>query len=215
MTSSASSGRLQIAFTPPLIWGTAKASNFAQRSATAPTKWWAFLLYCVRVYQIQGRFSNSLVLKPISKRHTFWLCVELRHWSYTQRERHTSEHRNSSKPRCLTKSFRVTTSSRVARSKRLSSVGHRRTCAKEAENDHLHLAQSSQQLQSTWQKLNRKEICFKNINNTPAYWWGKQNAARLKFDPKPSEAIFSAVFSHFDKCRSEVAGDVISSAAVK
>ena len=28
----------------------------------------------------------------------------------------------------------------------------------------------------------------------PTIWWGRQNAAPLKFDPKPSEAAFSAVF---------------------
>ena len=33
-------------------------------------------------------------------------------------------------------------------------------------------------------------------------------------DPNPSEAAFLAVFSNFDKCRREVAGDVISGAAL-
>ena len=46
-------------------------------------------------------------------------------------------------------------------------------------------------------------------------WWGTQNAAPLKLDPKPSEAAFSAVFLKFDnKYRSEIAGDVISGEAV-
>ena len=31
-------------------------------------------------------------------------------------------------------------------------------------------------------------------NKMPTNWWGRQNAAPLKFDPKPSEAAFSAVF---------------------
>ena len=35
-----------------------------------------------------------------------------------------------------------------------------------------------------------------------------------KFDPKPSEAAFSAVCSNFDKCRPEVTGDVISGPAL-
>ena len=35
-----------------------------------------------------------------------------------------------------------------------------------------------------------------------------------KFDWKPPEASFSAVFSNFDKCRAEEADDVISSMAV-
>ena len=48
----------------------------------------------------------------------------------------------------------------------------------------------------------------------PIKWWGRQNAAPLKFDPKPSEAAFSAVFSNFDKCRLEIAGDVMSDVAV-
>ena len=48
----------------------------------------------------------------------------------------------------------------------------------------------------------------------PTYWWDKQNAAPLKFDPKPSQAALSAVFANFDKCRSEAAGDVISGVAV-
>ena len=43
---------------------------------------------------------------------------------------------------------------------------------------------------------------------------GSQNAAPLKFDPKPSEAAFSAIFSNFDKCRPKAAGDVVSGAAV-
>ena len=39
-----------------------------------------------------------------------------------------------------------------------------------------------------------------------------QNAAPLKFDPKPSKAAFSATS---DNCRPEVASDVISSLAVE
>ena len=30
--------------------------------------------------------------------------------------------------------------------------------------------------------------------NKPTNWWGRKNAAPLKFDPKPKEAAFSAVF---------------------
>ena len=36
-----------------------------------------------------------------------------------------------------------------------------------------------------------------------------------KFDRKPSEVAFSAAFSSFDKCRLEVASDVISGVAVQ
>ena len=38
----------------------------------------------------------------------------------------------------------------------------------------------------------------------PTNWWewDRQNAAPLKFDPKPSEAAFSAVFD--EKCRLEL-----------
>ena len=31
-------------------------------------------------------------------------------------------------------------------------------------------------------------------NKMPTNWWGRQNAAPLKFDPKPSEVAFSASF---------------------
>ena len=31
------------------------------------------------------------------------------------------------------------------------------------------------------------------INKTSTNWWGRQNAAPLKFDPKSSEVAFSAV----------------------
>ena len=41
-------------------------------------------------------------------------------------------------------------------------------------------------------------------------WWA-DNAALVKFDPKPAEAAFSAIFSNLDKCQSDVAGEVISS----
>ena len=37
----------------------------------------------------------------------------------------------------------------------------------------------------------------------------------LKFDPKPSEAPFSAVLFNFDKCRPKVASDVISGVTVE
>ena len=47
-------------------------------------------------------------------------------------------------------------------------------------------------------------------NKKPSNWWGRQNAAPLKFDPKLSKAVFLAVFSNFDKCRPEVADEVIS-----
>ena len=36
-------------------------------------------------------------------------------------------------------------------------------------------------------------------NKMPTNWWGRQNAAGLKFDPKPSEAAFLAVFFNFGK----------------
>ena len=52
-------------------------------------------------------------------------------------------------------------------------------------------------------------------NKKPTNWWGRQNSAPLKFDPKPSEAAFWTVFSNFDKCQLEVAGNVISGVAVE
>ena len=35
--------------------------------------------------------------------------------------------------------------------------------------------------------------CVVLPNKVSTNWWGRQNAAPLKFDPKPSEAAFSAV----------------------
>ena len=52
-------------------------------------------------------------------------------------------------------------------------------------------------------------------NKMTTNWWGRQNAASLKFDPKPSDAAFRSFFSNFGKCRSKVAGDIISGVAVK
>ena len=53
---------------------------------------------------------------------------------------------------------------------------------------------------------------MQKLYKNPTNWWGRQNnTASLKFDPKPLEAAFSAVFfSIFDLCRSEVADHVIS-----
>ena len=54
-------------------------------------------------------------------------------------------------------------------------------------------------------------------NKKPTYWWGtgeRLKAVKLKFDQKPQEAAFSAVSSNFEKCRREVADDVISGLAV-
>ena len=44
----------------------------------------------------------------------------------------------------------------------------------------------------------------------PPIVWAGQNAAPLTFGSKPSEAALPAVLWNFDKCRREVAGDVIS-----
>ena len=38
-------------------------------------------------------------------------------------------------------------------------------------------------------------------NKKPTNWWGKKNAAPLKFSPKPSEAPFWTICSKFHKCR--------------
>ena len=51
-------------------------------------------------------------------------------------------------------------------------------------------------------KLTDKRRCmdFFNLdklltkNKKPTNWWGRQNATALKFDPKQSELVFSAVF---------------------
>ena len=45
----------------------------------------------------------------------------------------------------------------------------------------------------------------------PKNWF---SAAPLKFDPKPSEAIYAAILSNFEKCRPEVADNVIADVAV-
>ena len=55
-----------------------------------------------------------------------------------------------------------------------------------------------------------------NFNKKHTNWCGRQNAVPLKFDRKPKEvALFSAVFSNFEKCRPEVADDVISGVATE
>ena len=54
---------------------------------------------------------------------------------------------------------------------------------------------------------------YHDANKKLTNWWGKQNAAPLKFDPKLSEVAFS-VFPNFDKCRPEIADDVIFGEAV-
>ena len=53
-------------------------------------------------------------------------------------------------------------------------------------------------------------VMNKIYRGMPNNWWGMQNAAPIKYDQKLSEAAFSAVFLTFDKCRFEVAGDVMS-----
>ena len=45
-------------------------------------------------------------------------------------------------------------------------------------------------------------------NKKPTNWWGRHNAATLKFHSKQQEAAFSTVFR--DNFRPEVVGDVIS-----
>ena len=49
----------------------------------------------------------------------------------------------------------------------------------------------------------------------PTNWFGRKNAPPLKFDPKPQEEAFSAVYSNFSKCQPKVAGEVISGKAVE
>ena len=51
-------------------------------------------------------------------------------------------------------------------------------------------------------------------NKKTTKWWGRQNTAPLKFELKPSEATFSAVFPNLDIFRPEVADDVISGVAM-
>ena len=48
----------------------------------------------------------------------------------------------------------------------------------------------------------------------PTNWWDRQDAAPLKFDPKPVGGGIFGRFLNFGKCRSEVAGEVISGVAV-
>ena len=61
------------------------------------------------------------------------------------------------------------------------------------------------------------EVCAKiRFNKNPTNWWGRQNAGKLKFDKKPWKAEFLAVFfSKFEKCRPDVADDVISGVTVE
>ena len=47
--------------------------------------------------------------------------------------------------------------------------------------------------------LYRRAMSFNTFNKKPTYGWGRQNALPLKFDPKPSEATFSAVLLNNDK----------------
>ena len=66
-----------------------------------------------------------------------------------------------------------------------------------------------------YNRANSSNYCSTLTNKKPTNWWGRQNAALPKFDQKPLEAAFSAVFRNYDKCRSEVDGDVMSSVAVR
>ena len=53
-------------------------------------------------------------------------------------------------------------------------------------------------------------------NKKSTNWWGRQNAAPLKFDKKLLEIAFSPVFfSNFDHCRPQVAEDIIFGVAVE
>ena len=61
-----------------------------------------------------------------------------------------------------------------------------------------------------------RQILLINKRPTKPIDWDGQNAARLKLDPKSSDAAFSAVLvPNFDKCRAEVTGDVILGAAAE
>ena len=66
--------------------------------------------------------------------------------------------------------------------------------------------QSAKEVQSTPPKKRK-------ITRSPPIGWARQNAAPLKFDPKPSNAAFLGLFSD-ERCRSEVTGDVISGMAI-
>ena len=52
-----------------------------------------------------------------------------------------------------------------------------------------------------------------NVNKKPTNWWGRQSAAPLKFVPNRQRRNLRSFVSNFDKCRREVAGDIISGEA--
>ena len=60
---------------------------------------------------------------------------------------------------------------------------------------------------------NQKMKWILNRNKKPTNWWGRQNAAPLKFDRR--QAAFSAVFSNFEKCRPDAADDPMSGLAAE
>ena len=62
--------------------------------------------------------------------------------------------------------------------------------------------------------VNFKAIILKIFNKMLTIWWGKQDAAPLNFDRKPSEVAFIDRFSNFVKCRLEISDDVISGVLV-
>ena len=57
------------------------------------------------------------------------------------------------------------------------------------------------------------ECVIAKTRSPPLRGAGKRRT--IKFDPRPSNAAFSAVFLDFDKCRSDVARDVITSVAAQ
>ena len=54
---------------------------------------------------------------------------------------------------------------------------------------------------STAEELGCKAVASAMSNKKPTNWWGRENAAPLKFDPKQYEAALWTVFSNFHKCR--------------
>ena len=67
---------------------------------------------------------------------------------------------------------------------------------------------------SHYNDYNNIDRSFYLKDKTHTNWWGRQNAAPLKFDPKPSEATFSGVIWNCDKCQPKLADNVISSVPV-
>ena len=60
---------------------------------------------------------------------------------------------------------------------------------------------------------NLSKLSHAKYNKKPTNWLGQAKRRATKIRPEAVGGGFSAVYSSFDKCRPEVAGDVISGVA--